>query len=381
MENFTAYNPTKLHFGKNVIEQLPETIASYGQKVLLLTGKGSVKKYGYYDQVVKKLQDAGKTVIEFSGIKPNPTLVDAEKAVQLAQTHQIDFIVALGGGSVIDTAKMVNMAYANDLPVWDIMKHKVEPRLKKSLIAILTLAATGTEMNGAAVLQNHQTQEKIGYFSTLMYPEVSFLDPSYTLTVPKNQTVNGIVDLIAHSLEAFFSGGFAPLSDRFVAANILETMDYAPKLCLDLKNYDLRARMMWTATVAENGTTMHGRTTSGDWGTHALAHHISLLWDTPHGQTLSVVFPAWLKAMSYKIEARIKALGSLLTGEKNISASETILFLEKFFEQIGAPIRFKALGLNERDKQKLLDLWLINRPSGLNIELSPKDYQQIISLL
>jgi len=380
MENFTAYNPTKLHFGKHVIDKLPDALQNTGKNVLLITGQGSVKKFGYYDQVIEKLREAGKHTIEFSGIKPNPVVDDAEKAVALAKKNQIDAIVALGGGSVIDTAKMVNMAYANDLPVWKIMKRKVEPVKKIPLFVVLTLAATGTEMNGAAVLQNHRTQEKIGYFSPLMYPDVSFLDPTYTLSVPKNQTINGIIDLIAHSLEAFFSGGLAPLSDRIVAANILETFDYAPTLLNNLKDYNLRARMMWTATIAENGTTMHGRSTSGDWGTHALAHHISLLWDTPHGQTLSVMFPAWMKAMQPKINERLQQLGFLLTG-KPIKADKTIAIFEEFFGKIGAPIRFDQLGLKSQDKQKLLNLWLKNKPTGMNIILDDKDYQNIISYL
>ncbi len=380
MENFTAYNPTQLHFGKNVIEKLPDALQNTGKNILLISGQGSVKKYGYYDQVVQKLKEAGKNIIEFSGIKPNPVVNDAEKAVKLAQKNQVDAIVGLGGGSVIDTAKMVNMAYANNLPVWKIMKREVQPVKKIPLFVVLTLAATGTEMNGAAVLQNHRTQEKIGYFSPLMYPDVSFLDPTYTLSVPKNQTINGIIDLIAHSLEAFFSGGVAPLSDRFVAANILETFDYAPALLNDLKNYDLRARMMWTATIAENGTTMHGRATAGDWGTHSLAHHISLLWDTPHGQTLSVMFPAWMKAMHPKIESRLQQLGYLLTG-KHIKPDETISIFEEFFDKIGAPIRFEQLGLNAQDKQKLLNLWLKNKPSGMNVTLDEKDYHKIISYL
>ncbi len=380
MENFIAFNPTKLYFGHNVLGQLPKEISSLGSKVLLLTGQGSVKKYGYYQQVVDSLKKSGKRIIEFSGIKPNPIVDDAEKAVSLAQKKQIDFIVALGGGSVIDTAKMVNMAYANNLPVWDIMKHEAKPVKKIPLIALLTLAATGTEMNGAAVIQNHKTHEKIGYFNPLMYPIASFLDPSWTFTVPKNQTVNGIIDLIAHSLEAFFSGGDAPLSDRFVAANILETMDYTPKLLNNLTDYDLRARMMWTATVAENGTTMHGRATSGDWGTHALAHHISLLWDTPHGQTLSIIFPAWMKAMQYKIENRLQKLGYLLTG-KNISAPDTIHIFETFFKTIDAPTKFSDIGLTGTDKQSLLKLWQKNQPQGMNITLNDNDYQNILALI
>ncbi len=380
MEDFIAYNPTKLYFGRNAGQNLSTEIKNSGEKILLLTGKGSVKKYGYYDQIKNQLEQAGKKIVEFSGIKPNPIVDDAEKAAELARKEKIDLIVALGGGSVIDTAKMVNMAYANDLPVWSIMKREVTPEKKIPLFAILTLAATGTEMNGAAVLQNHETNEKIGYFSPLMYPKASFLNPEMTFTVPKGQTINGIIDLIAHSLEAYFSGGDAPLADRFVAANILETMDYAPKLLDNLKDYDLRARMMWSATVAENGTTVHGRKTNGDWGTHALAHHISLLWDTPHGQTLSIIFPAWMKALKNAIKNRLENLGYLLTGQK-ISADETINLFENFFKQIGAPIRMDEIGLGDDDKKQLLELWKINKPTGLNIILTENDYQKIINFV
>lgn len=380
MENFVAYNPVKLYFGNNSIEKLPEELKKLGNKVLLLTGKGSVKKYGYYDMIKNILKENQNEMIEFSGIKPNPVVDDAEKAVTLAQKHNIDFILAIGGGSVIDTAKVVSLAYANKVPVWKLMKREVEPQTKVPLLVVLTLAATGTEMNAAAVLQNHQTQEKIGYYSPLMYPKASFLNPEFTLTVPKSQTINGIIDLVSHSLEAFFSGGDAPLSDRFVAANILETMDYALPLLKDLQNYGLRSRMMWSATIAENGTTMHGRTSSGDWGTHALAHHISLLWDTPHGQTLSVVFPAWMKAMKYKINQRLEKLGFLLTGKKT-SADESIQIIEDFFIKIEAPTRFEQLNLTKKDKDTLLKLWIKNQPNGSNIKLNENDYQNIIKLL
>ncbi len=380
MENFTVYNPTRLYFGNKALEKLPDELAQTGKKVLLITGKESAKKHGYYNQVVQILQTSNKKIIEYSGIKPNPVVDDAEKAVQLALQEKIDGVLALGGGSVIDTAKMVALAYANKQDVWQLMKRKVEAVRNIPLWVVLTLAATGSEMNGAAVLQNHQTNEKIGYFSPLMYPRASFLNPEFTLSVPKNQTINGIVDLVAHSLEAYFANGNTPLSDRFVASNILEAMDYAPNLLNNLTDYNLRARMMWNATVAENGTTMHGRSVSGDWGTHALAHHISLLWDTPHGQTLSVVFPAWMKAMYYKIDTRLEYLGTLLTGKKT-TADQTINIMENFFKSIEAPTRFAELGLNENDKSKLLDLWKNNRPNGMYIDMDETDYETIIRYL
>jgi len=380
MENFITYNPTKLYFGKNILEKLPDEVQNLGKKALLITGKGSVKKFGYLDQTQSLLEKSGVEIIHFENIKPNPTLKDAEKAVALAKEHQIDFVVALGGGSVIDTAKMVALAYANNQPIWDLMKHQVEPTKKVPLIAILTLAATGTEMNAAAVLQNHQTQEKIGYLNPLMYPQAAFLDPTFTLTVPKNQTINGIVDLIAHSLEAYFSGGDAPLSDRIVAGIINETRDFSPKLLSNLSDYDLRARMMWAATVALNGTTMPGRATNGDWGTHDLAHHISLLWDTPHGQTLSIIFPAWMKAMKYQISDRLENLGKLITG-KETTADETIAWFENFFARIGAPLKMSEIGLQKQDKEKLLALWNKNKPGGMHISLTEEDYKNIIQYI
>ena len=382
MNDFVAYNPVKIFFGKNSLEKLPLELKKAGNKALIITGKESAKKHGYFDELSQILEQNSIDFVEYSGIKPNPVVDDAEKAVSLAKAEKVDMIIALGGGSVIDTAKLVSIAYPSNQEVWKLMKREVNPTKNIPLFPILTLAATGTEMNAAAVLQNHRTQEKIGLFHPLMYPKASFLNPAYTLTVPKSQTVNGIIDLIAHSLEAFFANGNASLSDRFAIANILEAMDYTPKLLNNLKDYDLRSRMMWNATVAENGTTMHGRKVTGDWGTHALAHHISLLWDTPHGQTLSIVFPAWMKVMSYEIPERIQFLGYLLTGNSKITADETIKIFENFFRSIEAPLSLKDIGLeSQKNKNALLQLWKKNQPTGLHIDIRDNHYQKIIELI
>ncbi len=167
------------------------------------------------------------------------------------------------------------------------------------LIAVLTLAATGTEMNPVAVLQNPGTREKIGFRNDAMYPTHSFLDPAYTLSVPANYTAYGIVDLVAHCLEAWFGEGDATLSDRFVLSIIKEALEYGPALMADLSNYELRARIMWAATNALNNMTMYGRV-SGDWGVHALGHVLSFLYDTPHGASLSIMYPAWMKTYAEK---------------------------------------------------------------------------------
>ena len=227
MENFIAFNPTKLFFGKDILLKLNKNIAIFGKKALLVYGKESAKKYGYYNDVVEQLKLANILFIEYKGIKSNPIIDDVEKAVRLSEKENIDFIVALGGGSVIDTAKLISLAYANNVNAWDIMKYRVKVKKSIPLIAILTYAATGTEMNGAAVIQNHKTHEKLGYFNELMYPVQSYLDPSVTFSLTKKQTVFGIVDMIAHTLEAYFAGGISELADRFVGAFFKEIFEVA----------------------------------------------------------------------------------------------------------------------------------------------------------
>jgi alcohol dehydrogenase YqhD (iron-dependent ADH family) len=243
MENFVMYNPVKLHFGDGVTDKIGKVTTDYGKKVLLVTGQGSAKASGAWDQVMSRLKEAGLDITEFSGIKSNPIIEDVDKAAALAKEKKVDVIVALGGGSVIDSAKIIALAAKYDGLAWDIMEEKHKPTDALPLIAVLTLAATGTEMNHFAVVQNNCQQIKKGYGNQLVYPKHSFLDPSFTLTVSRDYTAYGVVDLIAHSLEAWFGQGEASLTDRFTAAIIREAMKYGPELLGDLKNYDLRARI------------------------------------------------------------------------------------------------------------------------------------------
>ncbi|HAN18179.1 MAG: hypothetical protein A2X13_07650 [Bacteroidetes bacterium GWC2_33_15] len=378
MENFTAYNPTKLHFGKGVTEQLGETVKEYGKKVLLMYGKGSVQKNGIYEKVIQQLNSINAEIIEYSGIKSNPLVNDVIDAAQIGKLNQIDVIVAVGGGSVIDSAKVTALAIANNTDPWAFMKYKVKPQTTKPLIAILTLAATGTEMNGAAVLQNHKTKEKIGYVSSLMYPAHSFLDPEFTYSVPKNYTAYGIVDLIAHSLEAYFGEGDASLSDRFVEAVIKEAMEYGPLVLKEPTNYELRAKIMWAATVALNGQTSHGRK-YGDWGVHDIGHNLSYLYDTPHGATLSIAYPAWLRLQKNRIHDRIVKLGNQLFGTN--SADETIALLEKFFKSLDCPVRLADINIGIEKKEEITKQMLNNQIDGMVHKFTDDDRKQIVELM
>jgi len=378
MENFTAYNPTKLHFGKNVVEQLGEAAQEYGKKILLMYGKGSIKKNGIYDQVIKQLISFNAEVIEYSGIKSNPLVDDVNEAAQLGKLNNIDLIVAVGGGSVIDSAKITALSIANNTDPWAIMKFKVKPKTTIPLITVLTLAATGSEMNGAAVLQNHKTDEKIGFVSSLNYPKHSFLDPTYTFSVPNDYTAYGIVDLIAHSLEGFFGEGDATLTDRFVEAIIKEAMEYGPKVLSEPENYEYRANIMWAATNALNGLTNHGRK-SGDWGVHDIGHNLSYLFDTPHGATLSIAYPAWLKLQKERIPKRIAKLGEHLYGTSSVD--KTIENLENFFQSLGSPIKLSDIGIGKDKKETIIQQMIKTETNGMVHKLNDDDRKKIVELM
>jgi len=297
MESFIAHNPTILHFGKNVLSGLEYTLQHYGKKVLLVYGKGSVKKTGLYDKVIGILKEAGAEVYEFSGIRPNPVIEDVDAAAAIGRRHRVDVILAVGGGSVIDSAKIISITIPVQHSAWNFLTRKTKPQKAIPLVCILTLAATGTEMNPFAVISNRDAQFKDGYGSPLMYPAHSFLDPQLTVTVPRNYTAYGIADLIAHCFEGWFGAGDATLTDRFILSIVQEAMEYGPALLNDLENYTLREKIMYAATMALNGLTMQGKK-SGDWGVHSIGHLLSLIYDVPHGASLTIVYPLAVLALS-----------------------------------------------------------------------------------
>src|SRR6056297_2790689 len=361
MENFTAYNPTKLHFGKNVVNELGEVVAEYGKRVLLMYGKGSIKKNGIYDQVVDQLKSVNAEVFEYPGIKSNPVVDDVYEATEMGVKNNVNAILSVGGGSVLDSAKITSLSIANKVDTWDLMKRKIEPKSKIPVIAVLTLAATGSEMNGAAVLQNHETKEKIGLVHSLNYPNHSFLDPQFTYSVSKEYTAYGIADLMAHTFESFYGGGTASLSDRFVEAICKEAMEYGPKVLKEPKNYEYRANIMWAATNALNGLCDRGRTI-GDWGTHAIGHILSFLYDTPHGATLTIASLAWMRFQKQHIPDRIARLGEHLFGTH--TPDETINNLENFFRTIDCPVKLSDINKTPENKDEILELMNRNKVNG-----------------
>ncbi|HNZ42829.1 MAG TPA: iron-containing alcohol dehydrogenase [Bacteroidales bacterium] len=378
MENFIINNPTCLHFGKGVIGDLSKVLAKYGNRVLLVYGKNSIKDNGIYQKIINQMNIAKANVFEYSGIKSNPVISDVDAAAAVGRKNQVDVIVAVGGGSVIDSAKIIGLAIPLQNNAWDIMENKVKPTRSIPLIAVLTLAATGSEMNPFAVVQNDQTKQKPGYFSPFNFPKHSFLDPEYTFSVPADYTAYGIVDLVAHALESFFGKGETSLTDRFVSSIIKEAVEYGPLLLKHLNKYEYREKIMFAATCALNGMTSYGKK-NGDWGVHGLGHTLSVLYDVPHGASLSVAYPAWMKYFKNQIGEKLSFLGKEIFNTPDPAA--TIQAFEMFFKQLGAPTRLGDLGLTGRHKIEIINNMLANKVSGDNFIMEKVDFENIFDLM
>ncbi|MHC1706495.1 MAG: iron-containing alcohol dehydrogenase [Bacteroidales bacterium] len=378
MENFTVNNPTVLHFGKDVLHELGNTVAKYGKRVLLVYGKGSAKQSGLYQQVMQQLGKHKAEVYEYSGIRPNPIVDDVDAAAALGRAKEIEVILAVGGGSVIDSAKVMAITIPVVHSAWDFFSGRSKPVAAIPVVAVLTLAATGTEMNPYAVVQNNRSKNKQGFGHHLMYPRHSFLDPTFTMTVSREYTSYGIVDLIAHALESYFGRGDASLSDRIVYSIVQEAMEYGPKLLENLEDYQLRAKIMYAATLALNGITSYGRA-SGDWGVHSMGHILSVLYDVPHGASLSIAYPAWLRIAKDQIPDRIVQLGQNLFRVDTVDA--TIEKLEELFRNLGSPVRLSELNLNGESHQQIYDAFVKGRISGTTISLVEEDYVRLMNFM
>jgi len=378
MDNFNLFIPTHLHFGKNVLDDLGKTITEYGKKVLLVYGQQSIKKNGIYNAVIAQLNLTGAEIFEYSGIKSNPVITAVNEAAELGRKNNIDVILAVGGGSVIDSSKIISITIPQKKNAWGFFSGTTTPKKAIPLIAVLTLSATGTEMNAFAVVQNEQTQEKPGYGHPLLYPKHSFLDPQNTFSVSKKYTAFGLADTIAHALEAYFGKGDASLSDKIAIAVIKEVMECGPLLLANLTDYELRAKMMYAATVALNGNAYWGKS-SGDWGVHSVGHCLSVLYDTPHGASLTIAYPAWMRLQKTRIPERLSQFGNELFGISDVD--ETIHKLEQLFIQLCCPVRLADINITANQHSEIKKLLIKTKPTGSNHRLIAEDYQTLIELM
>ncbi|GAB2565353.1 iron-containing alcohol dehydrogenase [Gracilibacillus alcaliphilus] len=360
MRDFTFHNPTRLHFGTGQLKQLSSELEKYGNKVLLVYGGGSIKRNGLYDQVIAILKQEQKTVMELSGVEPNPRVTTARKGIDICKTEKIDFILAVGGGSTIDCVKAIAAGAKSEHDIWDIVTKKAAATDALPFGTILTLAATGSEMNSGSVITNWETKEKHGWGSPYTYPVFSILDPEFTKTVPADQTVYGIVDIMSHAFEHYFHHETNTLLQDRMVEGILQTMvETAPKLVADLKNEEYRATVLYNGTMALNGMVNMGY--QGDWATHNLEHAVSAVHDIPHGGGLAILFPHWMEYVIDENPARAKQFAVRVFGidpadktDKEIGLSG-IQALRSFWNQIGAPSRLTDYGIGEDSIEEMAD--------------------------
>ncbi|MED4878847.1 iron-containing alcohol dehydrogenase [Anoxybacillus geothermalis] len=360
MKSFTFRNPTKLIFGKGQIEQLKQEVPRYGKKVLLVYGGGSIKRNGLYDEVMAILADMGADVVELPGVEPNPRVSTVRKGVDLCRKEGVEFLLAVGGGSVIDCTKAIaaGVKFAGD--PWEFITKKAAVTDALPFGVILTLAATGSEMNAGSVITNWETKEKYGWGSPVTFPQFSILDPTYTMTVPKDQTVYGIVDMMSHVFEQYFHHTpNTPLQDRMCEAVLNTVIEAAPKLVNDLENYELRETIMYSGTIALNGFLQMG--VRGDWATHNIEHAVSAVYDIPHGGGLAILFPNWMKHVLDENVSRFAQLAVRVFGvdpagkaERDV-ALEGIERLRAFWSSLGAPSRLMDYGIGDEQLELMAD--------------------------
>lgn len=378
MKNFTYYNPTKLIFGKGQLEQLKTELPQYGKKVLLVYGGGSIKRNGLYDEVVSLLNDMDVTLFELSGVEPNPRISTARKGVDICKSEGIEFILAVGGGSVIDCAKLIAAGAKYDGDAWDLVTKKARAKEALPFGTVLTLAATGSEMNSGSVITNWETKEKYGWGSPATFPRFSILDPVNTFTVPRDQTVYGIVDMMSHVFEHYFHLEENTLmQDRMCESLLLTVMETAPKLINDLENYEHRATILYNGTMALNGMLSMGY--QGDWATHNIEHAVSAVYDIPHGGGLAILFPNWMKHNLQVKPERFKQLAIRVFGVDPTGKTaeevglEGIEKLRQFWNSIGASSRLADYDIDDSQLEVMADKAMINGEFGRFKKLKHED--------
>ncbi|MGM0875546.1 MAG: iron-containing alcohol dehydrogenase [Bacillota bacterium] len=384
MENFTYYNPTKLFFGKGQVEQLEKEVPEYGKKVLLVYGGGSIKRNGLYDKVVKALENNKIQIHELSGVEPNPRLSTVRRGVEICRLENIEFILAVGGGSVIDCTKAISAGAKYDGDAWDIVTRKHIPTEALPFGTVLTLAATGSEMNAGSVITNWETKEKYGWGSPVTFPQFSILDPINTYTVPKDQTVYGMVDMMSHVLEQYFHHTKnTPLQDRFCESLLKTVIEAAPKLIEDLENYELRETILFSGTIALNGQLQMGY--KGDWASHNIEHAVSAVYDIPHAGGLAILFPNWMKHtlvenVSRFVQLAVNVFDVDPTGKDDKAvALEGIEKLREFWNSLGAPSRLQDYNIDEENIDLMADKAMVNGEFGHFKSLNKEDVIAILT--
>lgn len=352
MHNFNFYCPTRVLFGKGMIAELPKHIDK-NLKVLIISGAGSIKKNGVYDQVKTALQ--GYQLFEFEGIEPNPKYETCMKAVELIKKENIDFLLAVGGGSVLDGTKFIAAAakYKGEEP-YDIVTKGLDVKEALPLASVITLPATGSEMNKGAVISRISTNEKLAFMSEKVFPQFSIIDPSVTFSLPVKQTVNGIIDTFVHTMEQYCTYNVnTPLQDSWALGLLKTLITESPKVLENPNDYEARANIFWCATCGLNYWMSVG--CAQDWATHMIGHELTAFYGIDHGQSLAIVMPRLLKNQFENKKEKLAKLGQEVFGCNGIdeeTAMKAIEKIEEFFNSIGMKTKLSDYGIDSQDAAK-----------------------------
>lgn len=383
MQNFDYMTPTRLIFGRDAIAKLPEVMTRFGKKILLTYGGGSIKKIGLYQKVLEMLK--GYDIVELPGIQPNPkydpSVLDG---VRLCKEHNVDVILSVGGGSVLDCSKAIAAGAKYDGDPWDLISYKVKAKAALPIVDILTLAATGSEYDCGGVISRTETNDKIGYIDPLLFPVVSILDPVYTFTVSKKQTAAGIADAMNHTIEQYFVEDSTLLNDGFCESMLRSLMTNGRKCLENPEDYTARAEMMLACTYGCNGILALGNSYSG-WPCHGIEHALSAYYDITHGEGLAIITPRWMRhilserTMDRFVKYGINVFGIDPTLPKQEIAGKAIDATYEFFESINIPMHLREVGIDESRIDEMAHHIAVNE--GLDKAYAPLTEQDIKEIL
>ncbi|HQA52625.1 MAG TPA: iron-containing alcohol dehydrogenase [Spirochaetota bacterium] len=387
MNNFSFQNATKIIFGKGTEENVGEETKLHADKVLLHYGGGSIKQSGLYDRVTASLKKSGVAFVELSGVKPNPRLSLVKEGIKICRDNGIKFILAVGGGSVIDSAKAIAVGVPYSGDVWDFYDGKGAPKEALKVATVLTIPAAGSEASPSSVISDDEKQLKRGLTVEIIRPVFSIMNPELTYTLPAYQTACGAADIMAHIMERYFTNTTdVELTDRLCEAAMKTMINNVPQVLKKPDDYASRADVMWTGCVAHNDILGTGR--EGDWGSHMIEHEISAIYDVAHGAGLAVVFPAWMKYVyKHNVSRFVQFASRVFNVEIDFynpekTALEGIRRLEMFFESIGLPVRLSQMNI-KNDKISEMAAKSTQKDSfavGNFVKLKTSDVAEILKL-
>lgn len=384
MNNFVFHAPTKMYFGKGQIENLPEILKEYGENVLITYGGGSIKRNGIYDKVCELLKDFN--ISELPGIEPNPRIGTVRKGIEICRSNNIDVILAVGGGSTIDCSKAIGAGVFYEGDAWDLVKEPQKIGKVLPIVTILTIAATGSEMNSTAVISNPETNEKLATKAKKMAPKASILDPEYTYTLPAIQTAAGTVDIMSHVIENYFKREPAYLQDQ-ISEGILKTCIKYCKIALqNPTDYEARSNLMWASSLALNGLCGRGKDDEV-WSCHPIEHELSAFYDITHGVGLAILTPRWMryilseKTVDKFVDYAVNVWGFEKSDDKFELANKAIDSTERFFAECGIPMNLGKLGIDDSLLEKMSHAVIAHRDlSNAYVPLNEEDVLNILKM-